>query len=174
MPKTKEQKRTILKELSDKIAKAKSIVFAKYSGLGVKDNEDLRARLRKENNEYYVAKKTLFDLSLKDKGISGLEVKKFDGQVAAIFGYGDEISPARIVDQFKKEKEGKIEFIGGVLENKFLGAAEITSLAKLPSRKELYAKIVGSINAPVSGFVNVLAGNLRNLVGVLKAISEKK
>ena len=75
MPKTKEQKRTILKELSDKIAKAKSIVFAKYSGLGVKDNEDLRARLRKENNEYYVAKKTLFDLSLKNAEIPRIKMR---------------------------------------------------------------------------------------------------
>ena len=174
MPKTKEQKRTILKELSEKIAKAKSIIFAKYSGLGVKDNEDLRIKLRQENNEYYVAKKTLFALSLKDKGIAGLDVKKFDGQVAAVFGYGDEVSPAKIVGQFKKEKEGKIEFIGGILENKYINAAEVASLAKLPSRKELYAQIVGSINAPVSGFVNALAGNIRNLVQVLKAVSEKK
>src|SRR3990167_10656370 len=135
MPKTKEQKRTILKQLTEKINKARTIIFAKYSGLGVKDNEELRQKLRKENNEYYGAKKTLFDLSLKDKGIAGLEVKKFDGQVAAIFGYEDEVSPARIVGQFKKEKEGKIEFIGGILENKYINATEIAILSKLPSRK---------------------------------------
>ena len=174
MPKTKEQKRTILKQLSDKIGKAKSIIFTRYSGLTVKDNEDLRVKLRKEDNEYYVAKKTLFSLALKDKAISGLDVKKFEGQVAAIFGYGDEVSTAKIVDQFKKNKEGKIEFIGGILENKYINAAEVASLAKLPSKQELYAKIVGSINAPVSGFVNALAGNIRNLVQVLKAIEEKK
>lgn len=174
MPKSKEQKRTILKELSEKIAKAKSIIFAKYSGLGVKDNEDLRDKLRKENNEYYVAKKTLFDLSFKDKGIAGLDVKKFEGQVAAIFGYGDEVSPAKIIGQFKKEKEGKIEFIGGILENKYINAEAVANLSKLPSRKELYAQIVGSINAPVSGLVNALAGNIRNLVQVLKAVGEKK
>lgn len=176
MPKTKEQKRTILKELSDKIAKAKSIIFAKYSGLTVKENEDLRAKLRQENNEYYVAKKTLLSLALKDKAIAGLDVKKFEGQIAAIFGYGDEVSPAKIVGQFKKEKdkEGKIEFIGGILENKYIGMSEVANLATLPSRQELYAKIVGSINAPVSGFVNALAGNIRNFVGVLKAIGDKK
>lgn len=176
MPKTKEQKITILKELSDKISKAKSIIFTSYSGLTVKDNEDLRSKLRQENNEYYVAKKTLFGLALKDKAIAGLDVKKFVGQVAAIFGYNDEVSPAKIVGQFKKEKdkEGKIEFIGGILENKFLDAGEVASLSKLPSKQELYAKIVGSINAPVSGLVNVLAGNIRNLVQVLKAVGEKK
>ncbi len=176
MPKSKEQKRTILKELEEKVNKAKSIVFTKFNGLTVKENEELRAKLREQNNEYYVAKKTLFGLALKDKAIAGLDVKSFDGQVAAVFGYADEVAPAKIVADFKKdkEKENKIEFIGGVLENKFISAAEVISLAKLPSKRELYAKIVGTINAPVSGFVNALAGNLRNLVNVLKAVSDKK
>ena len=174
MPKSKEQKRTILKELGEKIAKAKSIVFTKFNGLTVKENEALRAKLLKENTEYYVAKKTLFNLAFKDKAIAGLEVKNFNGQVAAVFGYGDEMAPAKIVDQFKKDKEGKLEFIGGILENKFLSGAEVSALAKLPSKQELYARIVGSINAPVSGLVNALAGNIRNLVQVLKAVSEKK
>lgn len=176
MPKTKEQKRTILKELSDKISKAKSIIFTKYNALTVKENEDLRIKLRKENNEYYVAKKTLFGLAFKDKAISGLDIKSFGGQIAAIFGYEDEVSPAKIVGRFKKDKdkEGKIEFIGGILENKYLCADEVSNLAILPSKNELYGKIVGSINAPVSGFVNVLAGNIRNFVNVLKAVADKK
>ena len=174
MPKSKEQKRTILKELGEKIAKAKSIVFTKFNGLTVKENEALRAKLLKENTEYYVAKKTLFNLAFKDKAIAGLEVKNFNGQVAAVFGYGDEMAPAKIVDQFKKDKEGKLEFIGGILENKFLSGAEVSALAKLPSKQELYARIVGAINAPVVGLVNALAGNIRNLVQVLKAVSEKK
>lgn len=174
MPKTKEQKRTILKELSDKISRAKSIIFTKYNALTVKENEDLRIKLRKENNEYYVAKKTLFGLAFKDKAISGLDIKSFGGQIAAIFGYEDEVSPAKIVGRFKKDKEGKIEFIGGILENKYLCADEVSNLAILPSKNELYGKIVGSINAPVSGFVNVLAGNIRNFVNVLKAVADKK
>ena len=176
MPKTKEQKRTILHELNDKVSRAKSIIFAKYNALTVKDNEELRSKLRAENNEYYVAKKTLFGLALKDKAIDGLDIKKFEGQVAAIFGYEDEVSPAKIVGEFKKDKEKteKIEFIGGILENKYINAAEVANLATLPSKQELYSKIVGSINAPVSGFVNALAGNIRNLVNVLKAVEEKK
>jgi large subunit ribosomal protein L10 len=174
MPKTKEQKKKIVEELKEKIARAKSIVFASYNGLGVKDNEELRLKLRQENDEYYVAKKTLFALAFKDKGIAGLDIKKFVGQVAAVFGYSDEVSPAKIVGQFKKDKQDKIEFIGGILENKYISEVEVAELAKLPSRKELYAKIVGSINAPVFGLVNALAGNLRNLVYVLKAVSEKK
>lgn len=174
MAKTKEQKKEIIKNLKDKIKESKSIVFTNFKGLGVKENEDLRNKLKAENSEYFVVKKTLMDLAFKDSKIAGLTPKDLEGQIAAVFGYGDEVAPARIVDEFKKDHEDKIDFLGGILEDKFITAQEVSDLAKIPSRNELYAKIVGSINAPVSGFVNALAGNLRNLVYVLKAVEEKK
>lgn len=178
MAKSKEQKQEILRTLKNKAEKSKSVVFAQFEALGVKDNEVLRKKLKEQGSEYYVAKKTLFDLAFSDQKIEGLNPKEFEGKVAAIFGYEDEVAPARIVNDFRKEldEEGKtkIEFLGGILEGKFLDSAGIASLANLPSKQELYAKMVGSLNAPVSGFVNVLAGNLRKLVHVLKAIEEKK
>ncbi len=174
MAKTKEQKREILANLADKISQAKFIIFTKFDALGVKDNEELRKQLKNEGSEYYVVKKTLLDLAFKNKKIANLNVKDFVGRVAVIFGYTDEIMPAKIVDKFKKSHKEGIEFIGGIFEDKFIDSAEVAELAKLPSKQELYAKLVGSINAPVSGLVNVLAGNLRNLVYVLKAIEEKK
>lgn len=176
---TKEQKRDILNKLNDRIGRAKSIVFTKFEGLGVKENEELRSRLRAENGEYFVAKKTLLDLAFKDSKIEGLNVKDFDGKASVVFGYEDEVAPAKVVDKFVKDfpgedKKEKLNFLGGILENKFINAEEVSYLAKLPSKQELYAKMVGSLNAPVSGFVNALSGNLRNLVNVLKAVSEKK
>ncbi len=174
MAKTKEQKKQIIKDLADKIKKSKSVVFVSFDKLAVKDNENLRNELRKEDSEYYVAKKTLMDLALKNSGIKDVQVKEFAGQTAVVFGYKDEVAPAKIVDKFKKDKEGKIEFVGGILENEFIDAATVSELAKLPSKHELYAKIIGSINAPISGFVNALAGNLRNLVYVLKAVENNK
>jgi large subunit ribosomal protein L10 len=174
MPKSKIQKRDILHKLDKSIKSAKSIIFTKFDALKVSENEDLRKQLKAENNEYFVAKKTLIDIAFKDSNINGLDIKSFDGKVSAVFGYGDEVSPAKIIDKFKKGREEKISFLGGILENKFISAAAVGELAKLPSKQELYAKLVGSINAPVSGFVNALAGNIRNLVNVLKAIEEKK
>jgi len=174
MPKTKEQKRDILENIKSKVSRSKSIIFAKFDKLTVKDNEDLRQRLAAEASEYYVAKKTLLGLAMKDRNIEGFSAKDLEGRVAAVFGYNDETAPAKIVGKFKKEHEDKMDFLGGILENRYITAAEVLSLSKLPSKQELYAKLVGSINAPVSGFVNALAGNLRNLVYVLKAIEEKK
>jgi len=174
MPKSKVQKQEILRSLEKKIGEAKSIVFAGFNALGVKDNEALRDQLRQENGEYYVAKKTLLNLAFKNKGLDSLDAKGLDGKIAAVFSYGDEVAAAKVIDTFRKEKTEKLYFLGGILEGKLLSKEEIEAVAKLPSKTELYARLVGSINAPVSGFVNALAGNLRNLVYVLKAVGEKK
>lgn len=180
MAKTKEQKKEILENLADKIKRAKSIIFTRFDGLGVKDNEDLRKQLKKENSEYYAVKKTLLNLAFKDHQIKGFDIENFEGRIAAIFNYEDEAMPAKIIDEFKSSHEEKLDFVGGILtgtapaRKNFITAQELGALAKLPSRQELYAQIVGSINAPISGLVNSLAGNLRNLVYVLKAVEESK
>ncbi len=174
MPKSKQQKQEIFRDITERLNKAKSVVFTSFTGLGVKDNEAIRTALYDENSEYYATKKTLLRLALADRKIEGSEGAEFEGQVAVTFGYGDEVTPAKILAKFVKSSEGKIQFLGGVLENRYLDAKAVTELATLPSKEELYAKIVGSINAPVSGFVNVLAANLRSFVRVLSAIQETK
>jgi len=174
MAKNKEQKKEILAGLKKRINDSKAIVFTSFNALGVKESDELRQALKSENSEYLVTKKTLLNLALKDEKIEGLDVKSFEGKVAAVFGYEDEVAPAKIVDKFMSENQEKIEFIGGVMDDKFMSKEEIEQLAKLPSKQELYAKIVGSLNAPLSGFVNVLAGNIRSFVNVLKAVEEKK
>jgi len=175
MPKNKIQKQEILRNLSEKFKKSKSVVFAGFNALTVKDNEKLRDQLRQENSEYYVAKKTLMNIAFKDQ-IDELNVRSLDGKLAAIFSYGDEVAPAKILANFRKDKdkEARIFFLGGILENKLLSKSEIEAVSMLPSKQELYARLVGTMNAPISGFVNALAGNLKNLVYVLKAIEEKK
>lgn len=174
MPKTKLQKQEMLRDLKEKVKKSKSIYFAKFNALGVKENEELRKKLKLENGEYYVAKKTLLDIVLRDKKIEGMNVRDFEGQVATIFGFEDEIAPVKIIDEFKGNNKDKIEFVGGILDNRFYNSAEVSILAKLPSKLELLSKVVGSFNAPISGFVNALAGNLKNLVYVMSAIKDKK
>jgi large subunit ribosomal protein L10 len=174
MPKTKNEKKGILKKLEEKISQSKSVVFAGFDSLGVKENQELREKLGEENNEYLVAKKTLIKLAFEKQGYKDIDMESLSGKVATVFAYDDEISAAKIIDNFRKDKEEKLYFLGGLYEGKMINQQEITALAKLPSREELYAKIVGSINAPVSGLVNVLAANLRNFVYVLKAIEEKK
>jgi large subunit ribosomal protein L10 len=176
MPKTKLQKQETFRDLVEKMKKANSIVFASYNALTVKDNEALRQELRKENAEYFVAKKTLMNLAFKDQGLEGANAREFDGKVATIFAYGDQVAPAKVLFNFKKDKDKaeKIQFVGGFLDGRFITKSEVEALSQLPGRQELYAKMLGSLNAPVSGFVNVLGGNLRGLVTALKAIADAK
>jgi len=172
MPKTKVQKKEIVKSFSDKLEKSKSSVFINFKGLKVKDIESFRKKCREGGADYMVAKKTLMSLVCKEARLD-FDPKSIAGDIGTVFGIADEIYPAKIVAEFSKSHEA-MKILGGFLEKKFIDESRVKKLSKLPSRQELLAKMVGSMQAPISGFVNVLAGNLRGLVQVLKMISEKK
>lgn len=149
------------------------MVFVDYTGLKVKDNEALRKQCKNEGSEYIAAKKTLLKFGLDKKGIKDLNPKEMKGSIAVVLGYEDEVTPARIVSNFIKEHEA-VEILAGVMDSEVMDATKVNDLAKLPSKQELIAKVVGSIGAPLSGFVNVLAGNMRGLVNVLNAVKDQK
>ncbi len=172
MAKTRQQKEESVKSLTDNIKSAKSVVFANFQGLKVAESDALRKTCREQNIGIVASKKTLVQKAMVDAGFD-VDTKTFDGSVATLFGLEDEIAPAQLVSKFAKKHEA-VKFFGGVLEGKFIDADKVLELSKLPSKQELYARLVGTVNAPVSGFVNVLAGNIRNLVGVLNNIKEAK
>lgn len=168
----KEQKKELVKELSERIKTSKSVVFSDYKGLQVKDITLLRKELRKTESDFKVFKKTLLKIALQEAGVE-LDTKKLEGQVAVSISQIDEVAPAKVIATFAKKNEN-LKIVGGLLNLKEMSVEEVGALAKLPSKEELLAKLVGTLNAPISGFVNVLAGNLRGLVQVLKAIGENK
>ena len=170
---TKEQKKEIIKDLGNRFSKSKSIVLLGFQGLTAIENIGLRRKLRSENIDCKVARKTLIKRGLKEAGFENSESLNLDGPVAAAIGYDDEIAPAKLANEYSKENK-ELKLLGGFLETRYIDAVEIKSLAILPSKEQLRAQLVGTINAPVSGFVNVLAGNIRGLVNALKAIGENK
>jgi large subunit ribosomal protein L10 len=169
---TKDQKKKIVKDLTEKIKTGKVMIFSDFTGTTVGGMKELRDELRKTGATYKVTKKKLIDLAFKDAGIEADSIG-LEGQIGLAIGQEDEVSAAKVLGQFSK-KNKNFKILRGVLDNKIISDKEVIALASLPSREELLARFVGSINAPVSGFVNVLAGNLRNFVGVLKAIAETK
>ncbi len=173
MPITRQKKEKIIKALSDKFSKAKSIVFLGFQGLTVKEDDELRERLRSEGVDYKVARKTLIRKSLKEVKIDGADDINLEGPIGAAVCYDDEVAPARLANEYAKINK-KLKLLGGFISNKYLNATEIKTLALLPGKDQLRAQLAGTINTPVSGFVNVLAGNMRGLVNVLKAVSENK
>lgn len=173
MAKTRKQKEATLSELTEQLARAKSVVFADVRGLNVADTTAFRRKARKEQVGVTVAKKTLMRLALKDAGFDGIDPNALEGSMAMVIGFEDEVAPAKLVAEFGKDHEA-LKIVAGVLERKLVDAGSVKALAKLPSKPELIAKAIGSIRAPLSGMVNVLSGNLRGLVNVMNAIKDQK
>ncbi len=172
MPKNKEQKKQILESIKDKIARSKAVIFSSDQGLNVKTVEKMRRELKQSGAEYLVAKKTLLQLATKELG--GAEVlADLRGSIGVTLSYQDEVTGAKIVNKYAQES-GVLELGSGILENKFILADMVKRLATLASREQLLAKLVGTLNAPLNGLVQVLGGNTRRLVYVLSAIKDKK
>jgi large subunit ribosomal protein L10 len=169
---TKDQKKNLIDGIQDRVVKSKTLVFTNYQGLKVKDLNILRKKLKEKGIEYKVIKNTLARLVFKNNDLK-IEDTILDKPAAVAFGYKDEVEPSKIIHEFAKTNN-KLEILGGIVNGEFMDVAAIKALALLPSREELYAKVVGSIAAPISGFVNVMSGNLRGLVSVLKQYQEKK
>ena len=168
MPLTKIQKKKIIEELKEKIAQQKVTIFVDFTGLKAKDIFDLRKKLKMVDSQLKIAKKTLAQIAFKESGLK-TEIKKLKGEIALVFGLKDEISPAKTIWQ-SALADPNLKILGGFLENKFVEAEKIIELAKLPTREELLARLVGSISAPISNFVNVLEANIKGLIFVLKQI----
>jgi len=168
---TKVQKEKILEDLEEKIAKQKAMIFVDFTGLRVKDFSSLRKKLKAVGEEMKVAKKTLMGIAFKKAKIE-IETKKLPGEIALVFGYKDELMPAKIVYQFSQANPN-LKILAGFFENKFVEAEKIIELAKLPTKKELLARLVGSISAPISNLVYALKYNLKGLVYALSRIKNE-
>lgn len=165
---TKQQKTEIIKDLTDKIKRQKGLVFTDFRGLKVGEIQDLRKQLKAAGIEYKVTKKTLIKLAL-EKAKKEVDTAQFEGSVALTLGYEDPIMPAKIISKFAREHKN-LKILGGMIEDKFLTIEEVRELALIPSKDELLIKLIASLKSPISGFVNVLGGSIRNLIGILGAI----
>lgn len=171
MPKTRQQKEATLKNLAGELKDAKSVLFIGYHGLNVPSLEKLRRQLRETGTKLEIIKKTILQKALVEANLAVVDAKELGAGLAVLVNKSDEVAPAKALALFKKENE-VLAVYGGIMENKFIDSVQVASLAKLLGREELQAKIVGSLNAPLAGLVNVLVGNLRGLVNVLQARSQ--
>ena len=166
-------KESAVTELTSLLASSKMTVAARYTGLGVSELQALRAAASEKNTTVRVAKNRLVKVavaandSLKDASIDDLS-----GQLLYAFNEEDEVTPAQVLNDFAKQHPN-LEFVGAISEDgEFLDAEKVKHLASLPTKDQLRGQLVSVIAAPVSGFVNVLAGNIRGLAYVLQARAE--
>lgn len=169
MPNVKNQE--TVKVLAGKFKSMKGMILTEYHGLTVEEISELRNKLRAQDSEYAIVKNTLSKIALKEAGIDA--GNSFSGPTAIVIENGNVVSPAKIVMDFAKT-HSNLKVRVGYLEGKFVDASVVSQLSELPSREVLIAKMLGSMQAPISGFVNVLEANIRGLVTVLDAISKKQ
>lgn len=147
-------KESVVEEIKEKLAKAQSAVVIDYMGINVAEANAMRKKLREANVEYVVYKNTLFDIAIKDTDFAPL-ASVLKGPSAFAFGYDDAVAPARVLNGVMKDLK-KMSFKGGMVEGEFYDSEKIKDIALLPSREELIAKFMGSIQSPVSKFVRTL------------------
>lgn len=167
-----QEKELIVKDLADKFGRAQSMVLYDYIGLTVAEVTDLRNQFRKAGIEYKVIKNTMLKRTADSMGLTGLD-PYLEGPTAVAFSYTDPVAPAKILTDFIKQVK-KTEIKSGVLMGNVIDAEGVKALATLPSKEELLSRMLGSMNAPVTGFVIVLSGVLRKLLYALNAVKEQK
>ena len=172
MSKNLEIKKTVVAEIKEKFDRAQTVVLVDYRGLNVAEDTELRNQLRKAGVEYAVLKNTMINLAIEGKGID--EVKAhLEGPTAVAFSMNDPASAAKIISEFAK-KTKKTEVKAGLLGTEVLDVKGVQALADLPPKEVLIARIMGSLNAPITNFVGVLSATLRSLVYAIDAVRKSK
>lgn len=154
---TREQKESVVAEITDILNNAKSVVFLNFSGLDVTKTTNMRAKLGSESVKYLVAKKTLTTIAIKnsDVEISG-NLPEMTGELAIAYTNGDETAAAREIYSFQNEYEDSISIQAGVFEGKLLGQADMMEIAQIPSMFQLRGMFVNLINSPIQRIATVL------------------
>lgn len=169
---TKAFKSDKVAQIKEKVEKAQVAIVTEYQGMSVEEITKLRRALQKEEGDYMVTKNTLAKLAVKDTDYE-LLTELLTGPIAIAFGYGDQVMPAKALAKFIKETEkGKI--VGAVLDGKLLSAEEAKALASLPSKQEIYAKMLGCINSPASGIANSVNAVMSQLTRAMAAVRDQK
>ena len=168
---TKDKKQQVVQEVSDLLAASKMTVVADYQGTTVKALQQLRRDAKNEGTIVKVAKNRLvIKAAQNSEALKDVELGALKGQLLYAFNDNDEVMPAKVLATFAKTNPS-IKFVGAIsADGKFLSAEEVTALSALPSKHQLIAGIINTLNGPVNGVMSGLGGNLH---GLLKAIEAK-
>ncbi len=167
------EKEAIIAEVAEKASRAIAMYFADFSALTVAEETELRREFRKSGVEYTVVKNTLARKALEQ--LSGYD-RIFDrlvGPTGIAFSYDDPAAPARVIKKFS-DKTGKFKLKAAVLEKHVYDASSLDQLSSLPSREEIIAAVLGSLQSPAQGIVGTLAAVMRDLVSVVDQIGQQK
>lgn len=174
MSKNLEVKQQVVAEIVEKFKNAKSVVAVDYKGLTVEEVTALRAKFRSAEVEYVVYKNTLVARAMAELGITGWE-QVLKGPSAFAFAMKDPVSGAKVIkDYIENDKRKILSIKAGLIDGAVLDVKGVEALADLPPKEVLIARMMGSLNAPVTNFVGVLSATLRSLVYAVDAVRKQK
>ena len=171
MAKTRLQKTELLNKYKDILKNKTGYFLVNSDKTDATTVSKLKIELKNVGANYSVLKNTLFKVALQDSE-QPLEMQEIEGPTAIIYFDEDPTAPAKLIKEIQKETE-LLDAKSGVFEGQFLTEQEVMQLADIPTKDVLLGQLVGTLNAPLSGFMNALTGNIRGLTMVLKGISEK-
>ncbi len=169
---TKAFKEEKISQMKEKMEKAKVAIVTDYKGLSVEEITKLRRSIQKEDGDYMVTKNTLAKIAIKGTEYEVL-ADALTGPVAIAFGFDDQVAPAKALAKFIKETK-KGEILAAAMDGKLLSASEAKALANLPSKHEIYAKMLGCINSPASGIANSINAVMSSLTRAMAAVRDQK
>lgn len=172
-PSQKPKKDKDYSQIQTSAKNAKAVYVADYRGLSMTALTNLRAQIGK-TGEFMVVKNTVFAKALAEAGKGTVDPENIKGPSAVLFSYEDEVATLKVLTKFAKENNDLPALKAGVVDGQFLDTTQVIALSKLPGKDQMRGQIVGVLAAPLTGFVSVLNGNLRNLAYVLGQIQEKK
>lgn len=159
-------------EIKELMQASKAVILVDFKGLTVAEDTEFRAKLREAGVKYVVVKNTFLRIAAKELGYEGLE-PALEKNTAIACAPEDPVAAAKIVGEFVKSTK-KLKVKLAVLDGAVISAAQVKALADLPPKEVLLAKMLGSMQAPVTGFVRVLNGTLAKVVYALDAVRKQK
>ena len=169
------QKTETINDLTQKFQDSSGIYFTRYSGMNVVQVTELREQFRKNEVSYFISKNTLTKIAAKNAGYEDKLNDFLTGQIGIAYVLADPATPARVIRNYKKEnKHATLEVVGLVFEGEIFSAEKYKELANLPTRDELFAKFVGTINQPMTKLVGTLSGAMSKVKAVLSSLKENK
>lgn len=171
MAKSKEQKNNLLKEYKEVLENKTGYIVVNSDKLDSATLFSLRKELKEIGSNFSVVKNTIFKIALQEAK-QPLKTQDFTGASAIISFDEDPTAVAKLLKEVQKEME-VLEARYGVIENEYLDNNRVMELAEIPPKEILYAKLLGSLNAPLSGIMNTLTGNVKGFIRVTQSLSEK-
>jgi large subunit ribosomal protein L10 len=170
MPLSKSEKEQIVTEAVQMLRGAHMVIFADYKGLSVAKSMQFRRKVKKSGGSFKVLKKTLAKLALAKAGLPADTLEKYKENLAVAVHATEDSAFAKIFAQAAKDFP-ELKVTGGIYDGKTISLVEVNALAKLPSREELLAKLLGTISAPVNGFVRVINGPLAGFATIINKLA---